>query len=85
MLTGDHNWQGKQLPDSQTFDWDEGSTYMRRPSYFDGMPREPEPVHDITWGCVLALLKGLSRYRPHLPGRRDHEGLRADPLLPAAT
>src|ERR1035437_2545555 len=38
------------------FAWDEGSTYVRRPSYFDGMPREPEPLRDITGARVLAVL-----------------------------
>ena len=56
VLTGDQNWQGMQMPDSRTFDWDETSTYVRRPPYFDGMPREPEPVRDITGARVLAFL-----------------------------
>ena len=56
VLTGDENWQGMELPDSQTFAWDEGSTYVRRPPYFDGLPREPEAVRDITGARVLAFL-----------------------------
>src|SRR5699024_1020071 len=32
------------------------STYVRRPPYFDGMPREPEPLTDVTGARVLALL-----------------------------
>ena len=56
VLAGDHNWQGMQMPDSRTFDWDETSTYVRRPPYFDEMPRESEPVRDITGARVLALL-----------------------------
>src|ERR1039458_3328026 len=38
------------------FAWDEGSPYVRRPPYFDGMPTEPEPVADITGARVLAML-----------------------------
>src|SRR5699024_9892859 len=56
VLTGDANWQGMALADSQTFDWDETSTYVRRPPYFDGMPTRPEPVRDITGARVLAYL-----------------------------
>jgi aconitate hydratase len=32
------------------------STYVRQPPYFDGMPREPEPLRDIRTARVLALL-----------------------------
>ncbi|MDQ6874955.1 MAG: aconitate hydratase, partial [Actinomycetota bacterium] len=31
-------------------------TYVRKPPYFDGMKREPEPLTDITGGRVLAVL-----------------------------
>ena len=43
-------------PTGDTFAWDDDSTYVRRPPYFDGMPREPEPVSDITGARVLAML-----------------------------
>ena len=35
---------------------DADSTYVRQPPYFDGMSRDPEPLHDITGARVLALL-----------------------------
>ena len=38
------------------FAWDDDSTYVRQPPYFDGMPRDPEPLHDISGARVLALL-----------------------------
>ena len=56
VFAGDENWRGMQIPDSETFTWDPGSTYVRRPPYFDGMPREPAPVRDIAGARVLALL-----------------------------
>ena len=36
--------------------WDERSTYVRLPPYFEGMPSEPEPLKDIEGARVLALL-----------------------------
>jgi aconitate hydratase len=33
-----------------------GSTYVRKPPYFDGMARDPSPVRDVTGARVLAKL-----------------------------
>lgn len=47
MFEGDAAWQALGAEPSDTFAWDEASTYVRRPPYFDGMGREvvaPEPV-----------------------------------------
>src|ERR1700684_990659 len=56
VFKGDDNWRGLQIPQGDTFDWGENSTYVRRPPYFDGMPAEAEPVTDITGARVLAML-----------------------------
>jgi len=56
VFKGDDNWRGLDIPAGDTFAWEEGSTYVRRPPYFDGMPAEPEPVTDIAGAKVLAKL-----------------------------
>src|SRR5271166_3757130 len=56
VFKGDDNWRGLDIPAGDTYAWDEASTYVRRPPYFDGMPVEPEPVTDITGARVLAKL-----------------------------
>ena len=56
VFHGDDNWRGLDIPAGDTFAWEEESTYVRRPPYFDGMPTEPEPVTDITGAKVLAML-----------------------------
>src|SRR5690606_41050151 len=38
------------------FHWEEDSTYVRNPPYFQGMPRQPRPVGDIRGARVLAML-----------------------------
>src|SRR5690606_33672699 len=53
---GDHNWQSLEIPDADMFAWDDTSTYVRQPPYFEGMPREPEALRDIRDARVLALL-----------------------------
>jgi aconitate hydratase len=56
LYAGDDNWRGLPVPEGDRFDWDPDSTYVRRPPYFDGMSRTPEPVTDINGARVLALL-----------------------------
>jgi len=56
VFEGDDNWRGLHIPEGDTFAWDEESSYVRRPPYFDGMPVEPEPVSDIHGARVLAML-----------------------------
>jgi len=53
---GDDNWRGMHVPEGDMFAWSEESSYVRKPPYFDGMAREPEPVQDIVGARVLALL-----------------------------
>ncbi len=55
-LEGDARWQKLQVPTSNTFAWDEKSTYVRRPPFFENLPKEPAAVQDIKGARVLALL-----------------------------
>ena len=56
VLKGDTQWQALKVKEGATFEWDPKSTYVRKPPFFDNMPREPLPVKDITGARVLALL-----------------------------
>ena len=56
VFAGDERWQELDVPAGEVFAWDESSTYVRRPPYFDGMPAEPAPVTDIHGARVLAML-----------------------------
>ncbi|MBE7195546.1 MAG: aconitate hydratase [Gordonia polyisoprenivorans] len=56
VFKGDERWRNLPTPDGKTFEWDEKSTYVRKPPYFEGMEREPAPVTDITGARVLAKL-----------------------------
>ncbi len=56
VFDGDARWKSLPTPTGATFDWDEKSTYVRRPPYFEGMQREPSAVNDISGARVLALL-----------------------------
>ncbi|MGK2865153.1 MAG: aconitate hydratase, partial [Mycobacterium sp.] len=56
VFKGDDRWRSLPTPEGNTFEWDEDSTYVRKPPYFDDMPADPQPVEDITGARVLALL-----------------------------
>ncbi len=56
VFAGDERWKGLQTPTGKTFEWDPDSTYVRKPTYFDGMSPEPSPVVDIDGARVLAKL-----------------------------
>jgi aconitate hydratase len=56
VFAGDDTWRSLPTPEGDTFSWDERSTYVRRPPYFDGMPAEPTPVEDISGARVLLKL-----------------------------
>jgi aconitase A len=54
--------------DRRTFEWDDDSTYVRKPPYFDGMGLEPEPVTDIRaracWRCSATRSRPTTSPRP---------------------
>lgn len=56
VFAGDDRWRSLPTPQGDTFVWDADSTYVRKPPYFEGMAREPEPVTDIAGARVLAKL-----------------------------
>ena len=56
VFAGDENWNGLDTPEGRIYQWDENSTYVKNPPYFEDMTLEPQPVSDIRGARVLALL-----------------------------
>jgi len=56
VFAGDERWRALPIPTGDTFEWDAGSTYVRKAPYFDGMTMEPAPVTDVRGARVLAKL-----------------------------
>jgi aconitate hydratase len=56
VFAGDERWNGMQVPSGERFAWDEQSTYVRLPPYFQDMPIEPPPVTELDGARVLAVL-----------------------------
>ena len=56
VFDGDERWRSLPTPTGATFEWDDESTYVRKPPYFDGMTIETTPVSSIAGARVLAKL-----------------------------
>ncbi|MHC1557535.1 aconitate hydratase [Actinomycetospora sp. C-140] len=56
VFAGDERWTSLPTPEGETFTWDETSTYVRKPPYFEGMSREPSSVSDLSGARVLLKL-----------------------------
>jgi aconitate hydratase len=56
VFTGDPAWRELPVPEGDLFAWDEQSTYVRLPPYFDGMSLEPVPVEDFAGARCLVMI-----------------------------
>jgi aconitate hydratase len=56
VFSGDATWQALPVPEGDQFHWDPESTYIRKPTFFEGMGVAPEPIQDLAGMRVLALL-----------------------------
>ncbi|MEK6276123.1 MAG: aconitate hydratase [Actinomycetota bacterium] len=56
VFTGDPAWRELEIPSGNLYSWEESSTYIRRPPYFDGMRREPKPVLDVHGARCLVVV-----------------------------
>jgi len=55
VFKGDVHWQAVDAPKSETYAWDDDSTYVQNPPYFQGMGKTPKPVTDIAGARILGL------------------------------
>jgi len=56
VLDGDADWRALKVPAGDTFAWDDSSTYIRKPSFFDDLGPTPRPLTDLAGARVLAIL-----------------------------
>jgi aconitate hydratase len=55
VFNGDASWRAIDTAGGLTYSWDDGSTYVRNPPYFEGMNKTPKPVTDIVGARILGL------------------------------
>ena len=56
VFEGNERWRALPVPTGARFEWDEQSTYIRRPTFLEGLSMEPAPPREIVGARVLALL-----------------------------
>ena len=49
-------WKSMAAPDGETYDWQDSSTYVRYPTFFEGMTPEPGAVEDIIGARPLVMV-----------------------------
>ncbi|MCA0417470.1 MAG: aconitate hydratase AcnA, partial [Proteobacteria bacterium] len=55
VFKGDAHWQAVNAPSSETYAWDDASTYVQNPPYFQGMGKKPAAIGDIKGARILGL------------------------------
>ncbi len=56
VFKGDDEWRGLDVPHGETYAWQDDSTYVKNPPYFDGMTMTPPGVQPIAGARALAML-----------------------------
>lgn len=55
VFRGDAEWQAISVPASQSYHWQENSTYVQNPPFFIDLPTQPQVISDIRAARILAL------------------------------
>ncbi len=55
VFKGDSRWNQIASPEGESFDWDEASTYIKNPPYFDGMTMAVGSIDDVHGARVMGL------------------------------
>ena len=56
VFSGDEQWNALAIPTGELYEWQDDSTYVRRPPFFDGMSAEPGSIEDIVGAQCLVKL-----------------------------
>ena len=56
VFSGDEQWNALAIPTGELYEWQDDSTYVRRPPFFDGMSAEPGSIEDIVGARCLVKL-----------------------------
>ncbi|OLU27472.1 aconitate hydratase 1 [Pseudomonas sp. PA15(2017)] len=56
VFEGDEQWQAIQVPEADTYTWQNDSTYIQHPPFFEAIDQAPPAITDIAGARILALL-----------------------------
>ncbi len=73
VFEGDANWMAVATPEGENFTWDDSSTYVKNPPYFEGMTAKPGVPQNITERARAGDARRFGDDGPHLAGGQ-HRG-----------
>ncbi len=56
VYEGEERWRSLPIPRGDRYGWDDTSTYVKKPPFFEALPIKPQPISDLTGLQVLAVL-----------------------------
>ncbi|MEX2144349.1 MAG: aconitate hydratase AcnA, partial [Anaerolineales bacterium] len=56
VFSGNETWNNISANGTELYDWDEKSTYIQNPPFFEGLTKDAQPIQNIHGARVLALL-----------------------------
>jgi len=56
VFEGDDTWKGLETPEGNLYEWDDSSTYIREPNFFDDLTLDLPEINDIKGAHALAVL-----------------------------
>ncbi len=56
IFEGSEEWKAMKIPETKTYEWQDTSTYIQHPPFFDKMKTKPDAVSDIHDARILAML-----------------------------
>jgi aconitate hydratase len=56
VFAGDKHWQALPIPEGDLYAWDDKSTYIKNPPYFENLPLKPGAIQDLHGLRTLAVL-----------------------------
>ncbi|PCJ23925.1 MAG: aconitate hydratase AcnA [Rickettsiales bacterium] len=55
VFKGDEHWSAIETSEGETYDWQESSTYIQNPPYFDNIDKPPLPLENVNNARILAM------------------------------
>ena len=80
VFDGDERWNALDVPEGETFAWDDDSTYVKKPPFFEGMTPSRRALERHRGRARAGAARRQRHHRPHLARRLDQEGQPGRPV-----
>ena len=84
VFEGDDRWRALPIPSGDRYVWEDGSTYIAKPPFFDGLGLDPDAGRRHRRHARPGRPRRFGHHRPHLAGRLDRAVVARRPVAPGA-